>query len=141
VASWAGAMIQRDQSYNQHRVGEQGVSHSRGRGKCVDGPIGSGSKCCYGVKREEEQVGLRDWLWEGEPAGKEKSRHSVQRHGAMGSDMRQKPADKVIAMLFRGWVGVGSEIYARGGNWKASTALGCDTPIWLHMGVIIWRYP
>lgn len=95
MANWAGAMIRRDQSYNQHRVGEQGVSHSRGRGECVDGPIGSGSKCCYGAKREEEQAGLRDW-----PEGKEKM------HEAMGSGMHQKPANRVAAILSWGWAGL-----------------------------------
>lgn len=69
------------------------VSHSRGRDECVDGSIGSGSKCCYGIKSEEELA------LEGESTGKEKSAHSVQRHGAMGNDMHRKPAERVVAIL------------------------------------------
>lgn len=127
-------MIWRDQSYNLHEVGEQGVSQSRGRDECVDGSIGSGPKYCYGVKSEEELAGLENWLWRVSRQGK-KTGHSVQRHGAMGNDMHQKPTERVVAIRCWGWVGLGSGIYARGDSWKASTVLGCDTPIWLHISL------
>lgn len=85
VVNWAGALIWRGQAYNQHKIGEQGMSHSSGRDDCVDRSIRSGPRCCYGVKIEKEQTGMESWLWnmgmEGESAGKEKKGRFVQMHG------------------------------------------------------------
>lgn len=82
------------------------MSQSRGRDECVDGSIGSGPKCCFGIKSGEEQAGLENWLWRVSRQGK-KTGHSVQRPGTMGSDMHQKPAERVDAILCWGWVGWG----------------------------------
>lgn len=139
MTNWAGAMIRRDQSYNQHEVGEQGVSRSRGRDECVDGSIGSGSKCCYGVKSEKEQASLGNWLWRVSQLGKKRVDTLCRGMEPWGvictrSHLREWLSYCPGAGLDGGLGFMLEEIAG-----KASTVLGCDIPSWLYISPSLLR--